>query len=73
MDTEKLQVLIHKVFLSYEGEISKHFKVGTLTHKINVLLGDEAVTTPTFQLGSTGSTPGRTYLQKTQRKTLKNP
>jgi len=24
----------------------------------NVLLGGEAVTTPTFQLGSTGSTPG---------------
>ena len=29
--------------------------------KYKVLLGGEAVTKPTFQLGSTGSTPGHIY------------
>ena len=35
--------------------------------KIIVLLGGEAVTTPTFQLGSTGSTPGGDIFIKTLR------
>ena len=32
-----------------------------------VLLGGEAVTTPTFQLGSTGSTPGGDIFVKNSR------
>ena len=39
-----------------------------------VLFGGEAVTTPTFQLGSTGSTPGGDIFKKLLRKTvLKTP
>ena len=36
-----------------------------ITFSGNVLPGGEAVTTPTFQLGSTGSTPGGDIFPKT--------
>ena len=39
---------------------------------IYALLGGEAVTTPTFQLGSTGSTPSRDIFTKNYEKTLEN-